>query len=211
MPVFRSGRGNAPPWCEMTDFEILTLHADESVALRRFGEKEKLFICEGSCRVLRGGEKVLAGSGEILSLDSPDGRFHVWTDKESATLVRVGGHWGEQIGGAGVFTLKQSLSPRNDGDPTPYPRNTEFDNHYHDFDEYWILVKGRGKIRTEGQPYDVGPGDCVATGRGHHHDFPVVEEPITGVYFETTLEGRKRLGHLWEHKHGPPEPAWDRV
>jgi len=211
MPVFKNGRGNAPAWCEMTDFEIRTLRANETVILHRFGDKEKLFICEGSCEVERDGKKVLAGVGDILSLDSPESRFHVTASEAPARLARVGGHWGEETGGAGVFTLKQSTAPRNDGDPTPYPRNTEFDNHYHDFDEYWIIVKGQGKIVTEGKSYSVTAGDCVATGRGHHHDFPVVEETITGVYFETTLEGRKRLGHLWEHTHGPAEPVQERV
>lgn len=32
---------------------------------------------------------------------------------------------------------------------------------------------------------------------------PQVFETIKGVYFETTLQGQKRLGHLWEHTHGP--------
>lgn len=187
MPVFKSGQGNVPSWCEMTEFEIVTLQADERIIFPRLGKKEKLFVCEGSCEVGRDGEKARAGVGEILSLDSSEGQFHVTTGRQPTTLVRVAGHWGEETGGAGVFSLHQSSTPRNEGDPTPYPRNTQFDNHYHDFDEYWIIVKGRGRIVTEDKSYDVGPGDCVATGRGHHHDFPVVEETVTGVYFETTL------------------------
>ena len=46
---------------------------------------------------------------------------------------------------------------------------------------------------------------------GHHHDFPEVFEPVRAVYFETTLEGQKRRGHLWEHTHGPSAPAPGRV
>jgi mannose-6-phosphate isomerase-like protein (cupin superfamily) len=44
----------------------------------------------------------------------------------------------------------------------------------------------------------VNAGDCIATKMGDHHDFPIVKEKIHGVYFETTLKGEKRLGHLWE-------------
>ena len=90
-----------------------------------------------------------------------------------------------------------------------YPKTTLFDNHFHDCDEYWILFEGRGVAYSEGRRYEVGVGDCVATGMGHHHDFPEVFEPVRAVYFETDLEGRRRAGHLWEHTHGPaaPQPA----
>jgi hypothetical protein len=46
---------------------------------------------------------------------------------------------------------------------------------------------------------------------GHHHDFPQVREPVWAVYFETTLRGAKRRGHLWEHTHGPARPTVDYV
>ena len=57
----------------------------------------------------------------------------------------------------------------------------------------------------------LGPGDCVATGMGHHHDFPIVVEPVRAVFFETTMQGRKRRGHLWNHRHGPAEPRGERA
>jgi mannose-6-phosphate isomerase-like protein (cupin superfamily) len=66
-------------------------------------------------------------------------------------------------------------------------------------------------VVSEGKAYEVAPGDCLATGMGHHHDFPRVHEPVKGVYFETTLEGLKRRGHLWNHTHGPAQPRRDRV
>ncbi len=64
---------------------------------------------------------------------------------------------------------------------------------------------------SERKHYEVGPGDCLAIGMGHHHDLPIVTEPVRAVFFETTLEGQKRRGHLWEHTHGPAEPRADRV
>ena len=63
---------------------------------------------------------------------------------------------------------------------------------------------------SEGRHYAVGPGDCVATRRGDHHDFPLAPEPVTAVYLETTLRGRRRRGHLWDHTHGPAEPHAER-
>ena len=31
------------------------------------------------------------------------------------------------------------------------------------------------------------------------------------VYFETTMEGEKRRGHLWDHIHGKAQPRAERV
>ena len=101
--------------------------------------------------------------------------------------------------------------PPTRGDPVSYAKSTNFDRHYHDCDEYWIVWEGSGVAVSEGRSYDVAAGDCIATGMGHHHDFPNVRQPVRGVYFETTLEGEKRLGHLWEHTHGPAAPRLDRV
>jgi mannose-6-phosphate isomerase-like protein (cupin superfamily) len=92
-----------------------------------------------------------------------------------------------------------------------YRKETNFDSHYHDCDEYWIFFKGRGVAVSEGKHYEVAAGDCVATGMGHHHDFPLVYEPLEAVFFETTLEGQKRRGHLWEHTHGLAQPQAERI
>jgi mannose-6-phosphate isomerase-like protein (cupin superfamily) len=92
-----------------------------------------------------------------------------------------------------------------------YAKETRFDSHYHDCDEYWIVFEGRGVAVSEGRSYEVGPGDCIATGMGHHHDFPQAFEPVRAVYFETTMEGQKRRGHLWDHTHGLAKPKADRT
>ena len=57
----------------------------------------------------------------------------------------------------------------------------------------------------------VAGGDCVPIGLGHHHDLATVTEPVKAVYFETTLEGEKRVGHLWNHTHGPAKPWPERI
>jgi hypothetical protein len=40
---------------------------------------------------------------------------------------------------------------------------------------------------------------------------PIVHDPIRAVFFETTMEGQKRRGHLWDHKHGAAEPRPERI
>jgi mannose-6-phosphate isomerase-like protein (cupin superfamily) len=118
---------------------------------------------------------------------------------------------GDETGRSGIFTVAKANARQDRGDPADYPKQTSFDNHYHDCDEYWILFEGRGVAVSEGKSFDVGPGDCIATGMGHHRDFPQVFEPVRSVYFETTMEEQKRGGHLWNHTHGPAEPKPERV
>ena len=131
--------------------------------------------------------------------------------EEAATLVRFCGRWGAETGGSGIFTMDNSPQPEDKGDPVSYEKWTNFDSHFHDCDEYWVILEGQARAVSEDKTYEMKPGDCLATGMGHHHDMPLVHEPVQGVYFETTLEGQKRRGHLWDHTHGSAEPQAERV
>ncbi|MGQ9732822.1 MAG: cupin domain-containing protein [Candidatus Zipacnadales bacterium] len=211
MPVFRAGPNQAPEWSELEQFEIVQLKPGELHIFPRVGHREKLLVAKGRCRVAYDWHEVDAPAGTNLDLDSPYGQFKVLVVFEDTTLVWLAGRWGIETGGAGLFAGAAVETPTNSGDPVTYQRNTAFDNHYHDCDEYWIIVEGRGIAVSEGKHYELGPGDCLATGMGHHHDLAWVVEPIQGVYFETTLEGQKRRGHLWNHTHGRSCPKEDRV
>ena len=211
MPVFRSGKGLAPEWCEMEFFDIVDLPAGAAHVFERVAPKEKLIVGKGACRIAFAGQTVEAEEKANLDLATPDSRFEVLEALSDATLIRMCGRWGDETGGAGIFTAAKADGRTDRGDPATYPKETDFDNHYHDCDEYWIVFQGTGKVVTEGKSFDVGPGDCVATGMGHHHDFPQVSHPVKAVYFETTIEGAKRRGHLWERTDGPAEARPERV
>jgi len=211
MPVFRSGKGLAPKWCEMNFFEIVELAVGAKHTFKRIGQKEKLIVGNGQCRLVSEGQTIDAKQGANLDLVTPAGQFEVLEALSKTTLIRLCGNWGDEVGGSGIFTAKKAANLNYGGDPVAYPKETNFDNHYHDCDEYWIIFEGRGISASEGKLYKVGHGDCIVTGMGHHHDFPIVFEPIKAVYFETTLEGKKRHGHLWDHTHGQAEPKMDRV
>ena len=86
------------------------------------------------------------------------------------------------------------------------PKRTSIDRHYHDCDEYWVILEGRGTVVVDDQQMPVKPGDCFAIRMGHPHDFPDVESEVRAVFFETTLSGEKRIGHLWNHTHGVARP-----
>jgi mannose-6-phosphate isomerase-like protein (cupin superfamily) len=210
MPVFRSG-GPVPAWCELRSFEIVGLKPGEAHRFKRREAKEKLIAGRGACRIRTGADEVELAEREIFDLaDGVDG-FEAEAGDEPVTVVRMSGRWGDELGGAGIFGVGEVEEPRDVGDPVDYPKRTAFDAHYHDCDEYWILFEGGGTAVSEGKHYDVGPGDCVATGMGHHHDFPRVSEPVRAVFFETTLEVGKRRGHLWNHTHGVAQPKAERV
>ena len=124
---------------------------------------------------------------------------------KKSTLIRIAGNWNTKHGNCGVFELNASSTPKNIGDATEYECNTQFDNHFHDCDEFWILYEGGGEVVTEGKRFQVSAGDCVYTKAGEHHDFPIVNKTIKGVWFETSYIGEMREGHLWNHTHNKTE------
>lgn len=209
MPVFAS-QDTPPIWCQLRHFDIVRLEPGQSHAFDRRGAKEKLIVGRGRCRVSFGQQTVVAKEGSNLDL-TVDGAFAVDEVEEAAVLIRMAGDWGEELGGSGLFSGVNSASPQDKGDPVDYPKTTNFDCHFHDCDEYWIVFEGEGLAYSEGKPYRIGPGDCLATGMGHHHDLPQVVRPLRAVFFETTLEGAKRRGHLWDHTHGTAQPRPERV
>jgi len=210
LPIFRSGEP-VPGWGELHGFDIVDLSPGQDHRYERLAPREKLIVGRGACRVRVESEEHDATVGAQFDLSAPGVAFEAIEAREPTTLIRMAGTWGDDLGGSGLFGVRVSDDPHDRGDPVGYPKQTDFDAHFHDCDEYWIVFAGAGVAVTEGEHYDVGPGDCVATGMGHHHDFPTVSQPVQAVFFETTLEGQKRRGHLWEHTHGPAEPKPERV
>ena len=210
MPLFRGGLAGAPAWCELKEYTIATLAPGESRDFPRRAARERVIVAGGTGQVAFGGERHDARDGDKYPIpDEADG-YTVVAGAEGATVVALSGAWGDETGGWGLFSVVEEDAPER-GDPVEYPKRTRIDNHYHDCDEFYIILEGRGTVVSEGKHYQVGPGDCVATGMGHHHDFPLVESPVRAVFFETTLQGERRRGHLWNHTHGPARPQPDRL
>lgn len=204
MPVFKSGKGLAPEWSELEYFDIVKLSPGEKHVFERVGKKEKLIVAQGKCRLSIGDRAIEAEQHGNFDLSFPGDQFRVEA-VEDTTLVRMAGRWGDEVGGSGIFPAWNMDDPKDCGDPVGYPKTTGFDNHFHDCDEYWIFFEGRCIAVSEGELFEVGPGDCVATRIGDHHDVQTVMEPALAVFFETTMQGQKRPGHLWEHTHGKAE------
>jgi len=201
MPRIECDNQNFPDWAELKFYEIVTLKQNERKNFNSTVEKQVLFMCKGSCSFENGTEISKVSKGDVLEIKN-DKTVSVFNSSiEQVLLIMVGGSWGNEIGGRGVFSLSSVEHPKNLGDATSYWRNTELDNHYHDCDEYWIFFEGNGVAVSEDKFYRIEPGICIATKMGDHHDMPVVHETLGGIYFETTLKGKKRIGHLWNHTH----------
>ncbi|MGE5351512.1 MAG: cupin domain-containing protein [Acidobacteriota bacterium] len=194
MPVFKGWPQKAPSWSEMEYFEIIEVPRNTILSFQRHSAKEKLFTGAGNCRLVTDEEKRDLNYGDMADVHSDI--FHISAFETPVTLIRVGGNWDSDTGDSGVFSMDKSPEAKNTGDEADYGRNTLFDNHYHDCDEFWIIFKGHALVYSEGKPYEIARGDCVATKRGEHHDIAVINETLHGVYFETTLKGPKRKGHL---------------
>jgi mannose-6-phosphate isomerase-like protein (cupin superfamily) len=73
----------------------------------------------------------------------------------------------------------------------------QLERHFHDADEYWVVFEGRARVMSEGEEYEIGPGDVLCTKMGDEHDIlEVIEGPLRTFWFEDELRGRKRPGHL---------------
>lgn len=209
MAVFRSGE-QPSDWCELMGFEFVELTGQpRSIAIT--AQKQRLLVTRGSCRLTSGqGAQVLC-EGQFCELDEANGPFTADAGDRTAQVLIFSGRWGTELGGCGVFRCTPSTPFASKGDPVSYPKSTNFDSHYHDCDEYWVIIEGTGTVVVGSRSFEIETGDCVAIGMGHHHDLPQVRADIKLAYFETTLEGKKRFGHLWQHKHGPADVRAERV
>ena len=208
MSVFRAGQ-TPPAWCELRAFDIVELRFAESVDQRRRQPKERLLVTLGTVQVRFHGGSTVLKENQFLDLT-----HDVWTAHACSPLaqfVRLSGAWGEEVSGCGIFRVANHIDPKDGGDPAPYAKTTSVDSHYHDCDEYWIGLEGEGAVVVGDRRMPLRPGDCIAIGMGHHHDMPNVASPVKAVFFETTLEREKRIGHLWNHTHGEAVPAPERV
>jgi mannose-6-phosphate isomerase-like protein (cupin superfamily) len=209
MTVFRSS-DRAPGWCELESFEIVSLARDASVTHQPSTRTERLLATSGTIQLHRGKSSLLLKEAQFIDIRPEDGPWTATGAADASQFVRLSGHWGAELGGCGIFHVRPSTDAHK-GDPVSYPKNTAIDPHYHDCDEYWIVLSGTGEVMVGGTHSKVGPGDCLCIGMGHHHDFPLVDDHVKAVFFETTLQGLKRTGHLWNHTHGQAQPQPERI
>lgn len=207
MPVAKKwNSGSLPAWSKIKKYEMITMYEDDVVKIEN--PWPKLIIWTGYSKLIlieNGEEKLLLQNTvyetEIRELEL---RYKPRFFCEKNEIVLVYGDW--QKAAPANFLVHECVDklPCNRGtqDALLTYRNTNFDNHYHDFDEYWLILEGRGVAFSEGQFYSVGPGDLVLTQAGVNHDFPIVHTPISALAVEVGPVESERKGHLWEWRDG---------
>jgi mannose-6-phosphate isomerase-like protein (cupin superfamily) len=209
LPVFRQGEP-PPAWCELEAFAIVDSIAGGVSRERRRAARERVLVTRGSAQLQTPAGSQVLRDGQFVDLHGFD-TWQTTAGARGAEIVRLSGHWGTELGGCGIFSAANDPDWKNTGDPVTYAKMTPIDSHYHDCDEFWIVLEGAGTVVVGDRHLKVAAGDCMPIGMGHHHDLPVVTSPIRAVYFETTLTGEKRVGHLWNHTHGPARPMPGRI
>jgi mannose-6-phosphate isomerase-like protein (cupin superfamily) len=68
--------------------------------------------------------------------------------------------------------------------------------HFHDSNEFWIIIRGRGIAASENIEYELGPGDMLMTKAGDEHSLIVTEEMVA-VYFYGIMPSGGRFGYLY--------------
>jgi mannose-6-phosphate isomerase-like protein (cupin superfamily) len=78
----------------------------------------------------------------------------------------------------------------------------EVELHFHDCNEYWIIVQGKGVATSENRSYELGPGDMLLTKAGDSHSLTVTERMVA-VYFYGVMPIGGRRRHLHEGVDAP--------
>jgi len=205
MPLLKCSEDMMPSWSDLDFIDVINLKEGEIRSFISTSAREFYFIGDGICKMVINRKISYAQRGHIFKIEALNSTIIVKAETDAVVIV-IGGHWEGLEGTHGLFTLDNSDNPKNDGDPADYPRKTDFDNHYHDCDEYWVVYKGSALAVSEGEQYELQPGYFLATKMGEHHDIPEVYEELQAVWFESSMKGMMREGHLWVHTHGEPEP-----
>jgi mannose-6-phosphate isomerase-like protein (cupin superfamily) len=205
MPLIECSEDMLPSWSDLDFIDIIYIKEGEIRSFISTSEREMYFVGDGICKMIINRKISYAQRGHSYKIESLNSTIKVKAETDCVIIV-IGGHWEGLTGSHGLFTLGISDEPKNIGDPTDYPRNTTFDNHYLDCDEYWVIYEGSGIAVSEGKRYELKPGYCLVTKMGDHHDIPEVFEEIHAVRFQSSLKGMMREGRLWVHTHGEPVP-----
>jgi mannose-6-phosphate isomerase-like protein (cupin superfamily) len=189
-----------PAWSDVKSFSLCDFGPQRPISVAVTHERARLLVTSGGCQVRQRSRSQVLREGQFVPLEAGEA---VLVATGPAQAVIFEGSWGDELGGCGVFRAENVPAPADKGDPVTYAKRTNIDAHYHDCQEFWVLLEGAAGVVVSDQHLTMSSGDCLPIPMGAMHDMPDAPQPVKAVYFETTLRGRKRTGHLWQHTHGP--------
>jgi mannose-6-phosphate isomerase-like protein (cupin superfamily) len=193
-------RASFPVWSDVKSFSLHDLRPLKPISTAVTHDRARLLVISGGLQVRQGAHSQVLREGQFVPLERGELTLE---SGGTAQAVIFEGDWGDELGGCGIFRADNVASPADKGDPVDYAKHTNIDAHYHDCQEFWLLLEGKATVVVSGQHLEMTPGDCLPIPMGAVHDMPDAPVPVKAVYFETTLRGLKRTGHLWAHTHGP--------
>jgi mannose-6-phosphate isomerase-like protein (cupin superfamily) len=75
--------------------------------------------------------------------------------------------------------------------------------HYHDSDEFWLFLSGRGQVWLDNECFEITPNTLVYTPMGVVHRFQMFTA-FENVPVVTRLERQRRATHIYVWESGPP-------
>jgi mannose-6-phosphate isomerase-like protein (cupin superfamily) len=78
--------------------------------------------------------------------------------------------------------------------------------HFHDCNEFWIIIKGTGIATSENVTHELGPGDMLIAKAGDKHSLVVIEGMVA-AYFQGVMPPDGRFGYLYSGID-LPFPEW---
>jgi mannose-6-phosphate isomerase-like protein (cupin superfamily) len=210
MPVISPG-AEMPAWSKLRSYQTFEVAPDAKLFIPASQPNARLLTMSGMCIAASGRTRTALWPQQFLDIQPGARGFEVLGTRHPCKLMLFEGHWGEGVGACGVYEIFPNAPNPNTGDPFAYEKSTTFDSHYHDFDEYWMVLKGACEVVIGPSHFHAGPGDCVVLGLGHHHDITKIDGSLYFAFFQTIPEGAARSGHLWEHMHGKAQPDPSRL
>ena len=98
---------------------------------------------------------------------------------------------------------EQSLKPSRWGIYHKEPGQAHSKLHFHDCDEWYLVLEGTGTVRVGNAEVDVGPLDLVHAPAGFLHGTLRSEGTYKLVFMESAPRGRGRKGHLHVGEDAP--------
>jgi len=68
--------------------------------------------------------------------------------------------------------------------------------HFHDCNEFWMIIQGKGIATSENVTYELGPRDMLITKAGDEHSLVAIEGMVA-VYFYGVMPPDGRFGYLY--------------
>src|SRR5688500_8639910 len=147
-----------PAWSDVKSFSLHDFEPQRPISVTVSRERARLLVTWGGCQLQQGSRSQVLREGQFVAVD-PGEALLVAGGPAQAVIFE--GSWDDELGGCGLFRADNVAAPSDKGDPVTYAKHTNIDAHYHDCQEFWVLLEGAATVVVSGQHLQMFPGDCL--------------------------------------------------